>query len=84
MQTGQRRVIRGLFNPYIEAAETGRFELLPEAYVERVRDAPTPAVRVRVIGDLVASLRGSGAASIFERMEGLPGGSSLDLVGRVV
>jgi dGTPase len=83
LQRGQREVIRGLFNCYAEAVETGDLRIFPAAYRERIDQAATEPAKTRAIVDLIAGLTEQAALEIYQRVRGMRTGSLLGAAGRL-
>ncbi|HEX5922902.1 MAG TPA: dNTP triphosphohydrolase [Baekduia sp.] len=83
LQSGQTRIITGLYEMYEEAAIGGDLRLFPVLYRERLGTAETRDAKRRVIVDLISSLTEAGAVEIYHRMTGVSAGSVGDATGRL-
>jgi dGTPase len=68
-QEGQRRVIRGLFECFREAARRGRFSVFPVFHQELLRGA-SPREATRVVVDLISGMTERQATAMYQRLAG--------------
>lgn len=83
-QTGQLRIIEGLFDYFLESLRQDRRDRLPtrfraDAEVLGLDRAKSP-LGARLAIDIVATLTEAEAKSLYERISGYDGGSVLDMI----
>jgi dGTPase len=77
-------MIDRLFEWYYDAtALGGDARLLPPTYQERLSPDATPADRMRLVADLIASLSEQAAIELHRRLGGTGPGSAMDATARV-
>jgi dGTPase len=81
-QSGQRRVIKELFQIFREAASSGREELFPVRYREQLMEIAGALDQARIVADLIASLSEQQALDLHQRVTGISPGSVLDSIIR--
>lgn len=85
IQAGQRRVIRGLFEMYEDAAvRQKKTNIFPPLVAERLEETLTEDAKRRVVVDYIASLTEDGALGIYRRLTGVASGSIVDPAGRLL
>jgi dGTPase len=82
-QHGQRRVIRELFEMYMEAAHSGNWTMFPEGYAEEFKLTEENAQdkdqgKTRIVVDLIASMTEQQALKMHQKLTGISLGSVLD------
>lgn len=71
VQEGQRRLIRGLCEGFLDAAAQDRPYLFPALEQEALQQARTPAAEVRVVCDFVGRLTEARATELHRRLIGV-------------
>jgi dGTPase len=83
-QYGQRKVIRTLFEVFLDAAEDRNWVLFPPQFREEAEDLLQaegdipPARCARLVADTIASLTDGQALRLYQRLAGFSQGSGLD------
>ena len=78
LQHGQKRIIRDLFNIYIEAIRTGDLEIFPQRFQAQLVNAEDDSVRLRMVADTIANMTDQEALSTHGRLTGRRLGSVTD------
>ena len=87
-QYGQRRIIRELFNIFVEAAESKQLDIFPVSFRERIEKLiedgryDLKEERIRVVADLLSGLTEQQAVSIYQRLTGVFLGTVMDAIIR--
>ena len=79
LQHGQRKLIRGLFECLLTAAQKGNFGVFPSFYREKLEKATDTAL-ARLVIDLIAGLTERQCIDIFRTLTGLSVNPSFDRV----
>lgn len=83
-QFGQRKIIRGLFEMFVDAATNKRDLLIfPFAFKEQLGEhVGNDKMTIRIVADRVSGLTEQHAISLYHRLSGISLGSVMDLAGR--
>jgi dGTPase len=79
-QYGQRRVVRDLYNIYLDASTGSGRQIFPKSYQERLTFSTSPQETIRVIADLLASMTEQQLLNMHKRLTGISLGSVLDAI----
>jgi dGTPase len=83
-QYGQRRVVRGLFEIFVEAAKSEQWHMFPVSSREQLEDPATEPRSnedlVRVVADMIAGLTEQQAVHLYQRLTGVAFGSILETI----
>ncbi len=78
---GQRRLIRALFDIFLDASASKRdWQIFPTIYQELLETSPQDIDRVRLVTDLIASMSETQVITMYQRLTGLSTGSVMDPV----
>jgi dGTPase len=83
LQSGQRRIIRELYEHYRDAATSDEFRMFPALYADRLRAAETAEAKQRAVIDLISGMTEAGAAEVHRRVTGASVASISDPTGRL-
>ncbi len=78
VQHGQKRIIRDLFNIYIEAIRTGDLDIFPQRFQAQLVTAADDSIRLRTVADAIANMTDQEALSTHGRLTGRRLGSVTD------
>src|SRR5690625_33796 len=78
LQHGQKRIIRDLFNIYVEAIRTGDLDIFPQRFQAQLVNAEDDSVRLRMVADTIANMTDQEAMSTHGRLTGRRLGSVTD------
>jgi dGTPase len=75
-QHGQRKIISGLFESYLTAAEKKDWKMFPNYYQEKMRDSAEEIPRLVI--DLIAGMTERQCVDVFRTLTGIAGSPGLD------
>jgi dGTPase len=80
-QHGQKEIISGLFEIYLDAAQSKKSKaLFPIYYQQRLKEAVTYEAQVRTVVDFIAGLTESQAVALYQQLKGVSLGFGLSSI----